>query len=218
MSSKDLERVEYEGEVVEAELAQAEEYTREELIGMWANSSQKILLEEFRRAKILATAHRLWGRSGMLDFARDVGLEKSAAYNRCRAWWVWGHLIEDGDLSTRLDTSQLDISHWIAATYAPDPLQRVAEAEDEKLSTRAIYARNHEEKEQLAIEEASEEGKAVEELDEEPYTTNGEPTGAEVVLAKNAFICRECGAINEFLAEEVNDAPLDRNTHDHGSR
>lgn len=173
------------------------EVGRETLISAWSYSSQNILIEEFRRAKILQQVHRQWGRPGLEDFCREVGCEKSSAYNRLRLWRTYGQAIENGDpdMSTRLDNYGLDITHWIASTYDPEPATILDEAEVETLTVRAMVARIHERKEVKAIEEASEAGQSVEVIEApEEDVPGGEAT---IEMKRGAIICPFCQAIIE---------------------
>lgn len=174
-----------------------EEIGRETLISAWSFASQNILIEEFRRAKILHKVHTLWGRPGLEDFCREVGCEKSSAYNRLRLWRTYGQAIENGDpeMSTRLDNYGLDISHWIASTYDPYPAEILDEAEVETLTVKAMVARIHERKEVKTIEEAAQAGKRVEVMEAPDEDV---PEGAaRVEMKSGAIICPFCQAIIE---------------------
>ncbi len=51
---------------------------------------------------------------------------------------MYGHLIEGGEFSRRLESGRLSISKLVELAYAPDPLEAAERAEDEEKTVRQI--------------------------------------------------------------------------------
>ena len=113
----------------------------EDLVSEYSEGAQAEFVGQLRQARVFALVARHYGRVSLTEFAKEVGCSKSKAYDWARVWWVFGHALGD---SARLENSPLTISHYVEASYAPDPMRMIEAAEDEGLTTRQIEARRKE--------------------------------------------------------------------------
>lgn len=147
----ELERVYDVGEIVD-DMPSWEELTSE-----WASGASEAILGQLRQARAAAAVRSVYGESSMEKFAYEVGSSKSTVYNYAKVWWVYGHLLEDGNsqFSKRLESGSLSMTQLLAATKAPDPVAMIEEAEEKNLSSRAIEARIKEEEEPENVEKVN---------------------------------------------------------------
>ncbi len=111
----------------------------EEHVSEWTSAAGQVFAGQMRQARVAASVARVYGNGSMEAFAKEVGASRSTVYDYARVWWIYGHI-----LSERPDDSPLTISHYVEASYAPDPLKAIEEAEDEGLTTRQIEKRRKE--------------------------------------------------------------------------
>lgn len=119
----------------------------EEIRSEWIMGAHQKLEGQLHQARAAALLQRHFGEHSVIDFAKEMDVKPSTVY---RYSAVWRRLLEalgsESGIYQRLEHSPLSLSQIVETSRYPvaEISARMDEAEDEKLSSRAITARRME--------------------------------------------------------------------------